>query len=95
MILAVLEVPRSSLRALSFIREKKLSIDSTPTRVDGARLARTCLKILADLRFKLTFEFFIRFELHTIHTSKIVPVIERGRSIADRDVGRTLEPSQT
>ena len=35
----------------------------------------TCrLKILVDLRFKLTFEFFIGFELHTIHTSKIMPV---------------------
>ena len=54
---------------------KKLSIDSTPTRVGGARLARADLKILVDLRFKLTFEFFIGFELHTIHTSKIVPVM--------------------
>ena len=41
----------------------------------GARLARTRFKIPADLRFKLAFEFFIGFELHTIHTSKIVPVM--------------------
>ena len=31
--------------------------------------------ILADLRFKLTFELLIGFKLHTIHTSKIVPVM--------------------
>jgi hypothetical protein len=62
---------REATMDLPFIREKELSIGSTPTRVGGTRLARTRLKILADLRFKLTFEFFIGFELHTIHTSKM------------------------
>jgi hypothetical protein len=71
-------VPRSSSIALSFMREKKSSIDSTPTREGTVRLARARFKILADLRFKLTFELFIGFKLHTIHTihtPKIVPVM--------------------
>ncbi len=49
--------------------------NSAPIRAGTAPLAGARFKILADLRFKLTFELFIGFKLHTIHTSKIVPVM--------------------
>jgi hypothetical protein len=54
---------------------KKPSIDSTPTRAGIPPLAGARFKILADLRFKLAFELFIGFKLHTFHTSKIVPMM--------------------
>jgi hypothetical protein len=41
----------------------------------GSRPRGRRVEILADLRFKLAFELFIGFKLHTIHTTKIVPVI--------------------
>ena len=65
-----------------------------PTRVGGARLARTRLKILADLRFKLTFEFFMGFELHTIHTSKIVPVMLPVSVVVAHTHGAAMSPVQ-
>jgi hypothetical protein len=49
--------------------------NSAPIRAGTAPLAGARFKILADLRFKLTFELFIGFKLHTIHTSKRVPVM--------------------
>jgi hypothetical protein len=79
------------------MREKKLSIDSTPTRVGDARLAGTRFKILADLRFKLAFELFIRFKLHTIHTSKIVTVMRNrwvGALASWQRVERCFQPSE-
>jgi hypothetical protein len=47
------------LRALPFIREKKLSIDSTPIRVGGARLAGARFNPeIADEQRRTFFSFF-------------------------------------
>lgn len=67
--------PRSSFRALSRMRAKKRSVDSTPIRILPTRRILFFVDVLAYFNLEALLDLLIRFKLHGFHYSLVVPMM--------------------
>ena len=67
--------PRSSRRALTRMREKKPSIDSTPMRILPTGLALPAFEVRADFPFEALFDAFIGVKLESFNLPRTMAMV--------------------
>jgi hypothetical protein len=67
------------------MREKKRSMDSTPTRILATRLALPVLEVFADFRFEALFDALIRFELNSFDFPSKMTMVVTVRVVVTED----------